>query len=73
MHYVDCFVITVTTGQRAFSVQSSFKLNLSPHLIIKAANIKLIETIGQGEHYNNCTQCLNIYYTVPVIALFCLA
>jgi hypothetical protein len=47
--------ITVT-GQRAFSVQSSFKLNLSPHLIIKAANIKLIETIGQGEC--NCTQCL---------------
>ena len=59
MHYIDCFVVTVTTGQRGFSVQSSFKLNLSPHLIIKAANIKLIETIGQGEYY--CT-LLNIMY-----------
>ena len=58
------FVITVATGQRAFSVQSSFRLNLSPHLIIKAANIKLIETIGQGEYYY-CTHCLNI--SVPVM------
>ena len=59
MHYVDCFIMTVTTGQRQFSVQSSFKLNFSPHLIIKAANIKLIETIGQGENY--CTQLFEYY------------
>ena len=33
---------------KIFSVQSSFKLNLPKHLIIHASNIKLLETIGQG-------------------------
>ena len=31
-----------------FTVQSSFKLNLPPHLIITASSIKLNEIIGQG-------------------------
>ena len=34
--------------QRKFSVESSFKLDLPPHLIISSASIKLNETIGQG-------------------------
>ena len=34
--------------QRKLSVESSFKLDLSPHLIIPSASIKLNETIGQG-------------------------
>ena len=34
--------------QRKVSVESSFKLDLPPHLIIPSAAIKLNETIGQG-------------------------
>ena len=34
--------------QRKISVESSFKLDLPPHLIIPSASIKLNETIGQG-------------------------
>ena len=33
---------------RAFLVQSSYKLNLPPHLIIPSSSIKLVESIGQG-------------------------
>ena len=36
------------TGLQGFAVQSSYKLNLPPHLIIHASNIKMTETIGQG-------------------------
>ena len=36
----------------AFSVQSSYKLNVPTYLIIHAANLKLQETIGQGR--SNC-------------------
>ena len=32
-----------------FTVQSSYKLKLPPHLIAHAANIKITETIGQGK------------------------
>ena len=31
-----------------FTVQSSFKLNLPPHLIITTSSVKLNEIIGQG-------------------------
>ena len=30
------------------SVQSSYKLNLPPYLLIHASDIKLVEPIGQG-------------------------
>ena len=33
------------------SVQSSFKLDLPPHLIIPSSSLKLNETIGQGKKY----------------------
>ena len=36
------------TAPDSFSVQSSYKLNLPPHLIIQSTNIRVIETIGQG-------------------------
>lgn len=32
----------------SFSVQNSYKLNVPLHLIIHAANLKLLEAIGQG-------------------------
>ena len=34
---------------RIIFVQSSYKLNLPPYLLIHAANIKLVEPIGQGD------------------------
>lgn len=37
------------TFPRIISVQSSYKLSLSPHLIIHASNVKLMEPIGQGD------------------------
>ena len=37
------------TGLQGFAVQSSYKLNLPPHLIIHSSNIKMTETIGQGK------------------------
>ena len=37
------------TMLRGLSVQSSYKLKLPPDLIVPSSNIKLIETIGQGE------------------------
>ena len=38
---------------RTISVQSSYKLNLPPYLLVHAADIKLVEPVGQGElaHY----------------------
>ena len=51
-------VPAVTSHQRGFSVQSSFKLKLSPHLVIKAANIRLIETVGQGD----IIECVHVLY-----------
>ena len=47
----------ITTTE--FSVQSSFKLNLPPHLIITASSVKLNEIIGQGIFYSLCTQTKN--------------
>ena len=43
-----------------FTVQSSFKLNLPPHLIITAASIKLNEIIGQGIIAVPCDNSNNI-------------
>ena len=40
---------------KGFTVQSSYKLKLPPHLIVQAANIKITETIGQGK-LNFCTK-----------------
>ena len=40
----NCLVMT------QFTVQSSFKLTLPPHLIITASSIKLNEIIGQGSY-----------------------
>ena len=37
------------TGLQGFAVQSSYKLNLPPHLIVHSSNIKMTETIGQGK------------------------
>ena len=37
-----------------FTVQSSFKLTLPPHLIITASSIKLNEIIGQGNTHETC-------------------
>ena len=34
---------------RTISVQSSYKLNLPPHLLVHASSIKLVEPIGQGK------------------------
>ena len=34
---------------RTYSVQTSYKLNLPSNLTIHSSNIKLVETIGQGE------------------------
>ena len=45
---------------RAFSVQSSYKLNLPPHLIIPSSSIKLVESIGQGMHIMPCKYVLDI-------------
>ena len=38
---------------KAFTVQSSYKLNLPRYLIIYATNLELLEAIGQGNkiHY----------------------
>ena len=50
-------------SQRLF-VQSSYKLNLPPYLIISASNLKLCESIGQGN--------LNILATmspIPIIVI----
>ena len=41
-------------------VNSSFKLKLPPHLIITKANIKLIETIGQGKGAGIDVVCTNV-------------
>ena len=35
-----------------YTVQSSYRLNLSPHLIVHASTIEMKETIGQGLLYN---------------------
>ena len=37
-----------------FTVQSSFKLTLPPHLIITASSVKLNEIIGQGNIRDTC-------------------
>ena len=37
-----------------FTVQSSFKLILPPHLIITASSVKLNEIIGQGNTHETC-------------------
>ena len=50
-------------SQRLF-VQSSYKLNLPPYLIVSASNLKLCEFIGQGN--------LNILATmspIPIVIL----
>ena len=39
---------------RTISVQSSYKLNLPPYLLIHAVNIKLVEPIGQGDYRCYC-------------------
>ena len=39
---------------RTIFVQSSYKLNLPPYLLIHAANIKLVEPIGQGDSVMLC-------------------
>ena len=36
------------TARQIFSVQTSYKLNLPPSLILHSSSIKLVETIGQG-------------------------
>ena len=41
-----------------FTVQSSFKLTLPPHLIITASSIKLNEIIGQGNTHETCMSFL---------------
>ena len=41
--------ISFIAKQLIFSVQTSYKLNLPPHLIIHSSSIKLVETIGQGK------------------------
>jgi hypothetical protein len=67
MHlYTDCLALASSydlderdLDQRKLSVESSFKLDLPPHLIVPSASIKLNETIGQGirsiyyQQYNN--------------------
>ena len=41
------------THPRTLTVQSSCKIDIPDHLIICAANIKLVDTIGQGKAGEN--------------------
>ena len=41
-------VILIPAASKNLSVQSSFKLNLPPHLIVHSSNIKITQTVGQG-------------------------
>ena len=38
----------IFTANQTFTVQTSYKLNLPPSLILHSSSIKLVETIGQG-------------------------
>ena len=44
-------MLTVTHAalRLEYAVQSSYKLNLPPHLTVHASNIKMTESIGQGK------------------------
>ena len=42
------YVGKLEEDRRKLSVESSFKLDLPPHLIIPSASIKLLASIGQG-------------------------
>ena len=55
MLYIIVLVYTMCVIFKDFTVQSSYKLKLPPHLIAYAANIKITETIGQGKP-NFCTK-----------------
>ena len=68
-HSIYLFLLVSSTNRlsRGFTVQSSFKLKLPPHLIIPAAYIKLVEPIGQGEFYTVCD--LNAQSTIFVCVL----
>ena len=63
-------LLCITDGDeplpQAITVQSSYKLNLPPHLIIPSSCIKLIESIGQGTYYYVCTfhLCTILYYRI---------
>ena len=49
MLYNIGIIIKLCVVFKGFTVQSSYKLKLPPHLIVHAANIKMTETIGQGK------------------------
>ena len=46
--YLNALTVDLDSVPRTISVQSSYKLNLPPYLLIHAADIKLMEPIGQG-------------------------
>ena len=50
MQYCAIILLILCVALKGFAVQSSYKLNLPPHLIVHASNIKMTETVGQGSY-----------------------
>ena len=50
MQYCAIILLILCVALKGFAVQSSYRLNLPPHLIVHASNIKMTETIGQGSY-----------------------
>ena len=46
------------------AVQSSYKLNLPPYLIVPSSIIKVVETIGQGIHISSITLTFMLYHNI---------
>ena len=51
--------------QRKLSVESSLILDLPTHLIVPSANIKLNETIGEGDSRSQCHH--NDHYCIMIL------
>ena len=61
------YVVHANSGEELteISVQSSFQLNLPPHLVIPSSCIKLNETIGQGAV--TCVTPYNCYWHTSIL------
>ena len=59
-------MLTVTHAalRLGYAVQSSYKLNLPPHLTVHASNIKMTESIGQGKLKLVIIFFTSLYYIV---------
>ena len=70
MHTISLDAVDLDSLPNKITVQSSYKLNLPRHLLIHAANIKLMEPIGQGDEMQVTIVLFNIHRDVYTVGEF---